>query len=403
MRNRALVLFAVLLMAMPMIAKIGTIDVVPASTLLYPYFEVDVDHANGVNTLLTVQNASATAILVNFTLWTDYGIPTANFNVYLTGYDAETISLREVFKRLSPRTASAGQDPTDTLSPHGPISQDINFASCNGYIPDTQDSFISPQLAAAHRGQQSTDFFGPGNCGGFNYGDGIARGFITADAVNQCTLAAPTAPGYFVNGGGGIATLQNVLMGDMAILDVPNERVFADNAVHIEASGTDPLTQFGDYTFYSRFTPSGGGDNREALPTAWAGRYSANRTTLGYWRDPGAVMTPFPCGGAPAGFPLDQKQIRGFGPDGNVVATNAGARFPIASGETAASGASGLGLTSALGWTFLNLNLPTNVIRQSWVSFNHVPPSAPTNATVGYTVPGFALGSASTGDNPTLP
>lgn len=402
MRNRAFVLFAVLLLAMPMIAKIGTIDVVPASTLLYPYFEVDVDHANGVNTLLTVQNASASATMVNFTLWTDYGIPTANFNVYLTGYDVQTISLRDVFKRLPPRTASDGQDPQDTISPQGPISQDINFASCTGYIPDTQDSFISPQLAAAHRGQQSTDLFGVGNCGASNYGDGIARGFITADVTNQCTLDTPTAPGYFLNGGG-VAGNRNIIMGDMAILDVPHERVFADNAVHLEANAADPLTQAGDYTFYAHFAATGGLDNREALPTAWAGRYSANRTTLGYWRDPGAVVAPFPCGGAPAGFPIDQKQIRGFGPDGNVVATNAGARFPIASGETAASGASGLGLTPALGWTFLNLNLPTNVIRQSWVSFNHVPPSAPTNATVGYTVPGFALGSASTGDNPTLP
>lgn len=403
MRNRALVLFAILLLAMPMVAKIGTIDVVPAATLLYPYFEVDVAHPNGVNTLLSVQNASATAILVNFTLWTDYGIPTANFNVYLTGYDVQTVDLRQVFQRLLPRTASAGQDPTDQISHKGPISQDINFASCNGYIPDVQDSLVAPQLEAAHRGQQASDFFGAGNCGAFNYGDGIARGFITADTVNQCSLFDPRTPGYFVNGGGGVATLQNVLMGDMAILDRPHDRVFADNAVHIEASGTNPLTLPGSYTFYSRFTPSGGADNREALPTAWAGRYSADRTTFGYWRDPGAVIAPFPCGGAPAGFPIDQKQIRAFGADGNVVGTNAGMRFPIASGETAASGASGLGLTSALGWTFLNLNLPTNVIRQSWVSFNHVPPSAATNASVGYTVSGFALGSASTGDNPTLP
>ena len=403
MRNRALVCFALLLMAVPTIAKIGTIDVVPAATLLYPYFEVDVEHENGVNTLLTVQNASATAILVNFTLWTDYAIPTANFNVYLTGYDVQTIDMREVLKRGLPVTASAGQDPSDTYSNKGDISQDINFASCSGFLPFGQENSISPTLVAAHKGQQATDFFGAGNCGAANYGDGIARGFVTADTVNQCVLANAKRPGYFTSGGVGMSTNQNVMMGDLVILDRANDRAFADNAVHIEASATDPLTQFGDYTFYAKFAGTNGADNREALPTAWAGRYTANKTTLGYWRDPGAVVAGFACGGSPAGFPLDQKQIRAFGPDGNTVAHNAGPRFPIVSGETPASGAAGLGLTPALGWTFLNLNLSTNEIRQSWVSFNHVPANAPANAPTGYTVPGFSLGSASTGANPTIP
>jgi hypothetical protein len=413
MRNRALVFFALLLLAVPTIARIGTIDVVPAATVLYPWFEVDPANPNGVNTLLTLQNASATAILAHVTLWTDYGIPTATFNIYLTGYDVETIDMYAVLQRVPPRTASAGQDPTDTISPHGPMSQDINFASCTGLLPDVQDSVLAPQIIAAHRGQEASDYFGgAGFCGGHNYGDGRARGFVTIDTVNNCTPRKPGAVGYFINGGGGDATNQNVMLGDYVILDRPNDRVLADNAVHLEAApgvgGTvsyppDPVTAVGAYTFYSRFAASGGHDNREPLPTAWAGRYSVSRTTIGYWRDPGVKPVPFACGGAPPFAPIDQRQIRAFGADGNVVAVNAGARFPRVSGVTPASGASGLGLTSALGWTFLNLNLPTNVVQQSWVSFQHVPPAAAVNAPTAYSVPGIQLGNAASGDNPTLP
>ncbi|MFL6200658.1 MAG: hypothetical protein ACJ76J_15900, partial [Thermoanaerobaculia bacterium] len=44
-------------------AVIGTVDDVPAATLLLPYFEVDLNSTEGVNTLFSVNNASATAVL----------------------------------------------------------------------------------------------------------------------------------------------------------------------------------------------------------------------------------------------------------------------------------------------------------------------------------------------------
>src|SRR5215216_2032639 len=113
-------------------AVIGTIDDVPAATLLLPYFEMDLANANGVNTLFSINNASATAVLAHVTVWSDQSVPVLDFDVYLTGYDVQTISLNEilVWGNLPP-TASAGQDPKDTISPQGPASQDINFASCS--------------------------------------------------------------------------------------------------------------------------------------------------------------------------------------------------------------------------------------------------------------------------------
>src|SRR5689334_22020268 len=112
-------------------AVIGTIDDVPAATLLLPYFELDLSNQNGVNTLFSINNASATAVLAHVTVWTDQSVPALDFDVYLTGYDVQTISLRDILQNGNlPITASAGQDPNDTISPQGPASQDINFASC---------------------------------------------------------------------------------------------------------------------------------------------------------------------------------------------------------------------------------------------------------------------------------
>src|SRR3954454_17316745 len=101
-------------------AVIGTIDDVPAATLLLPYFEVDLNNANGINTLFSINNASATAVLAHVTVWTDQSVPALDFDVYLTGYDVQTISLRDIFVNGNlPVTASAGQDPKDTISPKG--------------------------------------------------------------------------------------------------------------------------------------------------------------------------------------------------------------------------------------------------------------------------------------------
>jgi hypothetical protein len=128
---RMLVLAVTLVVALAAIpgaasAEIGVIDRVPAATLLLPHFEVDVDDPNGITTLLSINNASATAILAHVTLWTDQGIPTLAFDVYLTGFDVQTLNLRDVFNGILPVTADSGADPSDTISPQGPLSQDIN-------------------------------------------------------------------------------------------------------------------------------------------------------------------------------------------------------------------------------------------------------------------------------------
>ena len=63
--KRLLVACLLAVLAAPAFAVIGTVDDVPAATLLLPYFEVDLDDPNGVTTLMSINNASATAVLAH--------------------------------------------------------------------------------------------------------------------------------------------------------------------------------------------------------------------------------------------------------------------------------------------------------------------------------------------------
>src|SRR3978361_1222260 len=99
--------------AVPASAAICNIDVTPAATLLLPYFEVDLNNANGLTTLVSVNNSSALAVLAHMTIWSDLSVPVLDFNIYLTGYDVQTINLRDiVVNGALPQTASTAQDPS---------------------------------------------------------------------------------------------------------------------------------------------------------------------------------------------------------------------------------------------------------------------------------------------------
>ncbi len=96
---------------------------------------------------------------------------------------------------------------------------------------------------------------GANACLGHPHGDGIARGYITIDNVNACSTLFADDPGYFVDGGLGIASDDNQLWGDYFIVDPANNFAFGDNMVHIEA---EPLFNASStptgYTFYGRYT-----------------------------------------------------------------------------------------------------------------------------------------------------
>jgi hypothetical protein len=288
----------------------------PAATLLLPYFEVDLKNPGGANTFFSVNNASATATMVHVTVWSEFHVPVFGFDVYLTGFDVQPISVRDILNGVLPRTASAGQDPQNLISPKGQSSQDINFASCNGNLPlPTPTAQTIAHIRAALTGTASPV---NGQCATKSSTPTIARGYITMDVTNQCTSQFPGEVGYFISGGGGVAGNRNQIWGDYVQANHLSGLDGGDGSplVHIIANATDPeLNTPGQYTFYGRVIGFSAADNREPLTTTFMTRYASvptngfHPTQLTVWRDNKGPQSFFACGTTPAWYPLKQEQI----------------------------------------------------------------------------------------------
>ena len=385
----------------------------PAATLLLPYFEVHLPSTpggkqSGITTFFEINNASATAVLAHVTLWSDLAVPVQAFNVYLTGFDVQTINLLDVLNGHLPLSASAGQDPQDQQSPKGRFSQDINFASCNGILPpaDLAPSVVT-DLRNALTGKSSVAL---GGCAGLDHGDNVARGFVTVDAVNNCTSRLPSQAGYFINGGVGDATNQNVLWGDYYFIDGKAKLGVGDPMVHIVASPTDPQTTVaGQYTFYGRLVGWNAADNRQPLSTTFVSRFINDPkdplfpggTSAIVWRDPKVNQGPFTCGTTPAWYPLGQEGLEAFNEQEQVETPAVANAFPAAAQRVQINGPT-LPVTFASGWLFMNLNtVPTGsganptenpTGAQAWVAVQHQSPKKFTVETRA-----FQLDSATSG------
>src|SRR3954471_10974585 len=161
--------------SLPAVAKTCAVDAVPAATLLLPYFEVDLTKPGGRTTLLAINNASDRATLAHVVLWTDLGVPTLAFDVYLTGYDIQTLNLRDVLAGRLPVTADNIRDPADTLSHQGDLSQDASFPGCAGLLPPVPlSAAMVEHLTRSHQGFSSPLL--EGKCAAQALGDQVARG-----------------------------------------------------------------------------------------------------------------------------------------------------------------------------------------------------------------------------------
>ncbi len=368
-----LILVGLLVQGLPASAEVCTIDAVPAATLLLPYFEVDLENLDCINTLFSINNASAAAAIAHVTLWTDQSIPTLDFDVYLTGYDVQTINVRDIFEGRLPVTADHGADASDGAddeSPSPPVGNpqaaqvnpftgsftpgsptEFDFGGSSGpcvapYTNPVLDNFRVTNLRAAHRGQNAPAY---GGCLGANYGDNLVRGYITVDSVTQCNLFFPSSAGYFNTG---VADTRNVLWGDYVYVDPVNNSSQGETLVHVESCNMPafnpanpaifvgyvgnggrrptgaPWCPFvtGEHTFYGRYRIPAGQDQREPLSTTFATRFVNGGlfnggTDLIVWRDSktlagpaGTPNGPYTCGAEnrPSWFPLNQTDVVAF-------------------------------------------------------------------------------------------
>jgi hypothetical protein len=361
-----------------------TLDKVPAATLLLPYFEVDLDRPNGRTTLMGIVNASGQARLAHVVLWTDLGVPTLAFDLYLTGYDTQTLNLRDLFAGNPPQTADVARDPGDSISPRGRLSQDATFPGCEGLLPPVPPSAVFREhLRTAHTGLGSPLFYG--KCAGLPHGDSVARGYVTVDVARRCSYLFPGAPGYF--GPDGVVGMENVLYGDFIYLDAEHNLSDGNALVAIEAAPE----RFGPGapTFYRRYVGGTGADAREPLPTRWAARFfnggafSGGTETIA-WREVGGEAQPFECGQLPRWYPVGQKQFVIFDeeehPEVPFICPFECPPFPFllpypaAANRTLVGGAA-LPVPYNFGWVFLDLNPVIlgqfDTFAQSWVGTIH--------------------------------
>ena len=298
------------------------ISVAPAATLLLPYFEVSEDRTDET-TLFTITNVSQYPAIAHVVLWTDFSYPVIDFNIYLTGYDVQSINLYDVIWLgiVAPASGSRVEDGTGTDISEGPAfgrfhnvtdrwdliepGSNQNLAACvdlPGELPDfhvarMQSAFTEGTVAAV-----------PGNplfagCNNVGNDHENAVGYATIDVVNFCGTGLPTDGNpYFTTE----IRFDNVLIGDYQQVNSGQDFAQGNPMVHIRAipEGTgntqsvEPLDTNFDRTFYSRYqTPisvvpliPSTLDRRQPLPSLFAARWINGgtgefQTSFKIWRE----------------------------------------------------------------------------------------------------------------------
>lgn len=311
------------------------IGVTPAATLLLPYFEVETAGAAGTGptTLFTITNTSRYAQIAHVTLWTNWSAPVLDFNIFLTGYDVQSINLYDVIVRGivapqasgAPGTSSTTVPGTSTGIPPtanpalvpaiaNPAANNANpnllavafnttgaSGTCVG-LPGVLPTFNQQYALQALTTGTPTVTGGTGVCttaiGGNNGTRAI--GYATVDVVASCTQALTTDPEFFRN-----LLYDNVLIGDYQQIG-PSPAGAAGSGfdaagsemVHIRAVPEGGLSIAGGgvvvptnlpFTFYNRYEsqqPAATGvvinqDRRQPLPSQWAARWIGGTQTNG--------------------------------------------------------------------------------------------------------------------------
>lgn len=338
----------------------------PGSTLLFPYFEVDLSRADGRTTLLSINSASDAPTLARVILWTDWANPVLGFDLYLTDQDVQTINLRDVLSGNLPSTGGPGL---------------LQFPLCATTPPSYGHPGLSPRDLAAVVGDLSyggeTGTSGP--CVGSAREDRHAHGYVTVDTVGRCTGLSvgtgawyghsegfPISPTYFTE----TAVTNDVLWGDLLYVDPGAGSAQGVEAVPLRSipAGLHPHN-----TFYGRLVGWSGADRRSPLPTRWAVRFVGGGafdggTELVVFRDPRAPVNWEVCGRQPAWFPALADRISVRDEDSHVALTlrNGGA-FPLATQRVSVKSFVPESLGVPFGRLDMSLRLPDGSPAGAWV------------------------------------
>lgn len=314
------------------------ISVAPAATLLLPYFQVDISspEPKAHTTLFTVTNVSPYPQIAHVVLWTDWSYPVLDFNLWLTGYDVQSINLHDVLSRgviapivgdiagtsfqngpsiISPvggnpsaMNASPYGDASNPNHDHSGSNLDVSIACMNqpGFIADALLADVKGMLTTGNHGS----VLGAGCSGKVGAPHALAIGYVTIDVVNTCTTSfpGPTASGETYSSQH--LLFDNVLIGDYQDVSPDGNYAGGNTLVHIRAvpeggpAHSFPGTNL-PYTFYDRFNLGGNEpatgvpytsgtnrliDRRQPLPATFAaswieGGSTGFQTNYKIWRE----------------------------------------------------------------------------------------------------------------------
>ena len=299
--RKTLVAFSLLLTLIAPVLSAATIRnddscdiaVLPAATLLLPYFEVDVASQVGAGrtTLFTITNTTNVAQIAKVTLWTDWAYPVLEFPVFLTGYDVQSINLWDVLARGVILSASSYRSTpgSRSVTTNSKFLEDV-AATCSNLPAQLPASILADIQNSLRTGATGLCF--DTRIGGTHT---LAVGYATIDLVASCRFGYITAPATFET-----LLYDNVLTGDWQIVNPdPASGNLASGSplVHLRAipeggnAGQRIETNL-PYTFYDRFggAPRRLMDRRQPLPSAFGARYiqggaSGFNTSFFIWRE----------------------------------------------------------------------------------------------------------------------
>lgn len=254
------------------------IGVYPAATLLLPYFEVDftAPSTTATTTLVSLVNVTRTPQIAAVTLWTDAAYPVLRFDLFLTGYDVQSINLYNVLARGVVAGDSTGAtEPGSRSLPNGANPNFLPSAStmCAATPASIPPAILDDVHRALTLGESAAC---PGTKIGLVHANAI--GYATIDVVATCNGPLPNQSTYYAD-----LLYDNVLIGDYEYVQ-PNRSTGnyagGNPLVHIRAipeggrAGAFVETTL-PYTFYDRYTPTDSRqiDRRQPLPSTFAARF----------------------------------------------------------------------------------------------------------------------------------
>jgi hypothetical protein len=265
------------------------IALLPAATLLLPYFEVDISApaGQGETTLFTVTNVTSEEQIAHVTLWTDYAFPVIDFNIYLTAYDTQSINLYDVIVLGDLAPPGGTGVAVSRVGEWSRGNDDLDVTNCNrlpvaipaAYIQRMQEAFTLGRVPALDSNAACTNI-------GTTHTNAI--GYATIDLVGSCVATTVLDPAYSTT----FLRHDNVLVGD--VIQVNGAQNFAQGSpmVHIRAMPDDGRPVNFDQTFYGHYQRAGHpkADRRQPLPSMFAARWiNGGAGTLGtalkIWRE----------------------------------------------------------------------------------------------------------------------